>query len=114
MSAFGKVAEAELITASSKSQRIVWFISSSVHVVSYLQKESVVCYPCFNRQQAKNTGNHFAVTSTMNGIQLEKYLWANAESPITVPLYRICKKLDSLICTKYETLIVVAMATVKE
>ena len=50
----------------------------------------------------------------MNGIQLEKYLWANAESPITVPLSRICKKLDSLIFTKSETLIVVAMATVKE
>ena len=52
-------------------------------MVSYLRKESVVCYPCFTRQQAKNTGNRFAVTSSMNGIQLEKYLWAKAESPIT-------------------------------
>ena len=79
----------------------VWFISSSEHMVSYPRKESVVYYPCFTRQQAKNTGNRFAVNSSMNGTQLKKYLWANAESAITVPLSRIRKKLDSLICTKY-------------
>ena len=78
-------------------------------MVSYPHKESVVCYPCFTRQQAKNTGNRFAVNSSMNGIQMKKYLWANAESPITVPLYRIRKNLDSLICTKYQNSIVVLM-----
>ena len=83
-------------------------------MVSYLREESVVCYPCFTRQQAKNAGNRFAVNSSMNGVQLEKYLWANTESTITVPLSRIRKKLDSLICTKYQNSVVVAMATVKE
>ena len=62
-------------------------------MVLYLRKESVVHYPCFTRQQAKKTGNGFAVISNMNGIQLEKYLWANAESFIIVPLSRIRKKL---------------------
>ena len=83
-------------------------------MVSYLREESVVSCPCFTRQQAKNTGNRFAFNSSMNGVQLEKYLWANAESPITVPLSRIRKKLNSLICTKYQNSIVIAMAAVKE
>ena len=52
-------------------------------MVSHLRKESVICYPCFARHQAKNIGKRFVVNSSMNGTQLEKYLWANAESPIT-------------------------------
>ena len=88
------------------------FISSSEHVVSYLRNEFVVCYLCFTRQQAKNTRNRFAVISNMNGIQLEKYLWLNDERLIIVPLSRIRKKLDNLICTKYQNSTVVAMVTV--
>ena len=81
-------------------------------MVSYLRNEFVVCYLCFTRQQAKNTRNRFAVISNMNGIQLEKYLWLNDERPIIVPLSRIRKKLDNLICTKYQNSTVVAMVTV--
>ena len=83
-------------------------------MVSYLREESVVCYPCFTRQQTENTGNRFTVNSSMNGVQLEKYMWGNAGSTIRVPLSRIRKKLDSLICTKYQNSIVVAMDTIKE
>ena len=79
ISGFGKVADAKLIVASSKAQRIV--LGSL-----YLRKESGICDPCFTKQQAKNTGNCFAAISNMNGIQLKKYLCANAETPITVPL----------------------------
>ena len=50
----------------------------------------------------------------MNGIPLEKHLSANTEIPITVPLSQIRKKLDILICHKYQNSIVVAMDTVKE
>ena len=65
----------------------IWFIASNV--VLYLLKESVVCSPCFSRQKYKNTENYFTVIFDMNGIQLEKYLWANAESPITVSLFQL-------------------------
>ena len=81
-------------------------------MVSYLRKESVVCYPCVTRQQAKNTGNRFAVISNMNSIELEKYLWPNAELLIIVPLSQIRKTLDSLICTKYQNSMVVATVLV--
>ena len=97
---FGKVAKAVLIAARSKSQRIV-FGSFPAESMWFRISEKNLCYPCFTTQQPKNTGNRFAFISSMNGIQLEKYLSASAESTITLPLPRFRKKLDSLICTKY-------------
>ena len=83
-------------------------------MVLYLRKGSVVCCSRFAKQQIKNTENYFAVIFGMNGIPLEKHLSANTEIPITVPLSQIRKKLDILICHKYQNSIVVAMDTVKE
>ena len=66
LSVFGNVAEAELIAGKFKVEKnFIWFVASSSHVVSYLQKESVVCCPCFAWQQAKITGYCYVVVSTI-------------------------------------------------
>lgn len=101
MSTFGNVAETELIAASSKSERIVfglfpeacmWFpISKNKSVFSLfcqatiLKHRELLCR-CFQHEL----------------YSIEKHLWADAKSLITLPIFQISKKLDSLICHKYQ------------
>ena len=81
MSAFGKVAEAELISASSKLQRTAFgpfSAGSSWFCVSEKDLSYIFLVLLGNKPKIR-----FAIISSMNGMQLEKYLCASAESPIT-------------------------------